>query len=500
MSKTALYRKYRSRSLENLVGQDHITKTLANALEKDAVSHAYLFTGPRGVGKTSTARLIAHAVNGLDYSESNSMPIDIIEIDAASNRRIDEIRELRDTIHIAPTELKYKVYIIDEVHMLTNEAFNALLKTLEEPPTHAIFILATTEAHKLPATIVSRTQQFVFRPIDPKDMVKHLAYIATEEGIDIDPGALTIIAEHSDGSFRDAISLLDQLSQAESGHITTSTVQDLVGVMDDHALTIIDQSISEGDVKTLLNTVQKLIQEGSSAANIAIQYATYLRNLIKEDSKPESQQLATIGVIQELLRVPRSDHQQLLLEITLSKAAVTPIWGGSTTASGKADHKEPKKQPTNKQPAQADNGQDSSKQHNGNNQEPNSSGSNIEQTQNWDDVLQHAQSTMPALYAVLRQATTNQSDKTLSVEFRYALHLRKAKRDNYFQALNDIVNGVYGDVELELVQKSGGQSEKPSPATSTSPQSSKQDDASAPKPDTITEINSLLGGEIVNLT
>jgi len=184
-----LYRKYRSRSFAEVIGQDHVTKTLQNAIKAGKISHAYLFTGPRGVGKTSVARILAHEVNGLPYNDE-SVHLDIIEIDAASNRRIDEIRDLRDKVRIAPTAAKYKVYIIDEVHMLTREAFNALLKTLEEPPAHCIFVLATTEAHKLPETIVSRTQRFEFKPINPAQAAKHLANIAKKEKIDIKPEAL----------------------------------------------------------------------------------------------------------------------------------------------------------------------------------------------------------------------------------------------------------------------------------------------------------------------
>src|SRR3954469_978365 len=161
----ALYRKYRPRGFDDAVGQPHITTTLARAIKAGKLSHAYLFTGPRGVGKTSIARILAHEINELPYTDE-SIHLDIIEIDAASNRRIDEIRDLRDKVHIAPTSAKYKVYIIDEVHMLTKEAFNALLKTLEEPPEHVIFILATTEVHKLPETIISRTQRFSFKPAD----------------------------------------------------------------------------------------------------------------------------------------------------------------------------------------------------------------------------------------------------------------------------------------------------------------------------------------------
>src|SRR5476649_2136159 len=199
-----LYRKYRSRSLDEVIGQKHVTDTLKNALKSGRISHAYLFTGPRGVGKTSVARILAHEVNGLPYTDE-SIHLDIIEIDAASNRRIDEIRDLRDKVRIAPTSAKYKVYIIDEVHMLTKEAFNALLKTLEEPPEHVVFILATTDVHKLPETIISRTQRFSFRSIAVPDAVKHLRFIANSEKIKIDDEALELIAERGDGSFRDSI-------------------------------------------------------------------------------------------------------------------------------------------------------------------------------------------------------------------------------------------------------------------------------------------------------
>src|SRR3954466_457483 len=188
----ALYRKYRSKSLKEIVGQEHITDTLLKALKSGRISHAYLFTGPRGVGKTSIARILAHEINGVPYTD-DSMHLDIIEIDAASNRRIDEIRDLRDKVHIAPTSAKYKVYIIDEVHMLTKEAFNALLKTLEEPPAHVVFILATTEAHKLPETIISRTQRFAFKPVDPAKVSELLRQIVKAEKLSINDDALALI-------------------------------------------------------------------------------------------------------------------------------------------------------------------------------------------------------------------------------------------------------------------------------------------------------------------
>src|SRR4051812_12438381 len=231
----ALYRSHRPKSLKGVVGQEHITRTLEQALKEGRISHAYLFTGPRGVGKTSIARILAHEINGLPYTD-DQVHIDIIEIDAASNRRIDEIRDLRDKVQVAPTSAKYKVYIIDEVHMLTREAFNALLKTLEEPPAHVVFVLATTDAHKLPETIISRTQRFSFRPVDKPKVIEHLKKIAKQEGIMVQDDALDLLAEHGEGSFRDSISLLDQASnQAEA--LEADDVRRLLGIPPVEAVT-----------------------------------------------------------------------------------------------------------------------------------------------------------------------------------------------------------------------------------------------------------------------
>ena len=204
----SLYRSYRSRSFDEIIGQDHITTVLKNALKTDSISHAYLLSGPRGVGKTSTARILAHSVNELEY-EGENLNLDIIEIDAASNRRIDEIRDIRDKVNILPVASKYKVYIIDEVHMLTKEAFNALLKTLEEPPAHVIFILATTESHKVPETILSRCVKLNFKPISNDMIFEHLKSISKKEKINISDKALELVSDHARGSFRDAISLLE---------------------------------------------------------------------------------------------------------------------------------------------------------------------------------------------------------------------------------------------------------------------------------------------------
>ena len=207
----ALYRKYRSRRLSEVLGQEQVTAILARALAQGKIAHAYLLTGPRGVGKTSVARILAHEINHLPYDEQLTH-LDIIEIDAASNNGVDDIRQLREKASIAPVSAPKKIYIIDEVHMLSKPAFNALLKTLEEPPAHVVFILATTDADKLPATILSRVQQFYFRPIAAEVIAGQLQMIAQHEGFSVTPEAAQLIAEQSQGGFRDAISLLDQLS------------------------------------------------------------------------------------------------------------------------------------------------------------------------------------------------------------------------------------------------------------------------------------------------
>ena len=275
----ALYRKYRPQKMSEVVGQEHITTTLSHALKNNNISHAYLFTGPRGVGKTSVARIWAHNINGIPYNEDDThSQMDIIEIDAASNRRIDEIRELRDKVYVAPTTSKYKVYIIDEVHMLTKEAFNALLKTLEEPPAHAVFILATTDSNKLPDTIISRTQKHVFKPVNEENLSKQLSVIAGKENITIDPKALQQIAKLGKGSFRDCISMLDQLRNTSSS-LTLDDVTELLGIPTDDAISSLVSNIyNESYSSELIKNLDTLINKGFQANLIAEQMIVNLRN------------------------------------------------------------------------------------------------------------------------------------------------------------------------------------------------------------------------------
>lgn len=235
MSSKVLYRKYRPTKLKDVVGQEQVTTTLENALKNNKISHAYLFIGPRGTGKTSVARIFAHAVNNFEYNVEDNY-LDIIEIDAASNTGVDNIRELREKAIIAPTNGKYKVYIIDEVHMLTKSASNALLKTLEEPPEHVIFIMATTDAHKVPITISSRTQVFTFKLANPDTMLAHLQAIAKQEKIKITNDALKLIVRRGGGSFRDSMSLLDQVTTLTNKEITANLLESALGLPQEQTL------------------------------------------------------------------------------------------------------------------------------------------------------------------------------------------------------------------------------------------------------------------------
>lgn len=314
----ALYRTYRSQKLSEIVGQEHITQTLDNALKSGAISHAYLFTGPRGTGKTSIARILAHEINGLPYSDT--INLDIIEIDAASNRRIDEIRDLRDKVHITPTAAKYKVYIIDEVHMLTREAFNALLKTLEEPPAHAVFILATTEAHKLPETIISRTQRFTFKPVDLSKVAAHLKTIAKKEKITIDDEALAMVAAHGEGSFRDSISLLDQ-TRSLNKKVTKADIEALLGVAPAELIASLITATAQKDAAQAIALLNQLCEQGSDVATIAKQLGKALRQSIIQQT-PVLPKAQLMPLLEKLIGVPASSSPRTMLEVALLDTAL----------------------------------------------------------------------------------------------------------------------------------------------------------------------------------
>jgi len=275
MRHVSLYRKWRPRTFDAVAGQEPVVRTLRRAIETDRVAHAYLFSGPRGTGKTSTAKVLAMGLNcekGLTPEPDgtcescraivNNSSMDVLEMDAASNRGIDEIRDLRDKVNLAPAQGRMKVYIIDEVHMLTTEAFNALLKMLEEPPEHVVFVLATTEKHKVLPTIISRCQSFDFRRPGVSLLSEKLHEISEAEGIEVEPAALTLIAREGRGSFRDAEGLLDQLASFADGPITAARVRELLGSAGSEALLETAQALYERRAADALRVVDRLQNEG----------------------------------------------------------------------------------------------------------------------------------------------------------------------------------------------------------------------------------------------
>jgi len=312
MSK-ALYRKYRSRSLDEIVGQPHITGILKRAIARGAAAHAYLLTGPRGVGKTSVARILAHEINGLPYT-GEATHLDIIEIDAASNNSVEDIRDLREKVQIAPVSAPNKVYIIDEVHMLSKSAFNALLKTLEEPPEHVVFILATTDADKLPATILSRVQRFNFRLISEVDAASHLRMIADAENIAIDDDALRLIAEQGQGSFRDSISLLDQMQHIAADKITAQLIEESLGLASAREIDELLQACAAGDLTKITRLLEAMERSGVPATIAADQIARQIRR--SAASRPNQ-----LALLDSLFKVARSPWPYISLLAALAPAA-----------------------------------------------------------------------------------------------------------------------------------------------------------------------------------
>ena len=316
-----LYRKYRPQKLEDMIAQVPIVTTLKAALAKDLLGHALLFTGPRGVGKTSLARILAHEVNRVDY-KLDETPLDIIEIDAASNGRIDEVRDLREKIKLMPLHLKYKVYIIDEVHMLTKEAFNALLKTLEEPPEHIIFILATTEIHKVPATIISRCQRFTFKAIPQKDIRDYLEKIAGLEKIKANRDALELLAQHARGSLRDALSLLDQLASLGQ-KIDIQLVEEILGLPPHTIVENLLQELNAGNLKGVVKHYQNLDAQGVDPVVLTSQLTQKLRDELQ--ANPTSEDYSKrINLLEDLLDVFSAKQPHATLEITLLKHTRPP--------------------------------------------------------------------------------------------------------------------------------------------------------------------------------
>ncbi len=465
----ALYRKHRPQRLADVVGQPHITQTLERALKKGMVSHGYLFSGPRGVGKTSIARILAYEVNGLAYADTKGS-LDIIEIDAASNRRIDEIREIRDKVHTAPVMGKYKVYIIDEVHMLTREAFNALLKTLEEPPAHVIFILATTEVHKVPETIVSRTQRFAFKPITVDDVAAHLRQLATHENIAISDEAIELIAKHGEGSFRDSISLLDQL--AIGGTISIESVQSALGIPTEETITSIIEAMQTGNLQALISILDRAEHHGYYATQIAKSLIAYLRQEIINNNFIFGAD--TTRLMSTLLQTPNAPYPRDFLELSLieygiknidatlitePKASSTKKDKDSTTKKATPIEKKPQKTPSKPASTAAVNTKATS--------------SGTISPDDWEAVLAALKKTNNTLYGIARMAKPEIVGQEITLKVPFKFHHRRLTDEKNGLILRTVLDKTLGNqpvitvvVDESLAAKPKGHIPKNTPQTS----------------------------------
>jgi DNA polymerase-3 subunit gamma/tau len=436
MSK-ALYRKYRSKSLDEIVGQKHVTDILKRAIEQSRVSHAYLLTGPRGVGKTSVARILAYQINKMPYDE-DATNLDIIEIDAASNNGVEDVRDLRDKVQTAPVSASKKVYIIDEVHMLSKPAFNALLKTLEEPPEHVVFILATTDVDKLPATIISRTQRFSFRPIGVADSVKHLRFIAEAEKINVTDEALGLIAEHGDGSFRDSISLLDQLSSlADSKEgITSELIEASIGLAPKKTVDQILDSVESHDVSTLVSLLDKAFDEGINGSVLSRQLTLRVRELIVE--KPQ-----LLPLLDSLLDVAKSIQPNLKLLSVLGTAA-TPKLSVKTAALSlpvlevTATIAELEKKAVQTKPKESINSKK--------NDQTSAVNKVASSSFDWEAVVQYTRQNHVGLFSVLSKCSYELDDKKLTLFAGNKFYKKKLDDTRYSSVLYSALEeaGIYG--------------------------------------------------------
>jgi DNA polymerase-3 subunit gamma/tau len=430
----ALYRKYRSRSLDEIVGQKHVTDLLSQAIKQGRVAHAYLFTGPKGVGKTSIARILAHEINELPYTD-DSTSLDIIEIDAASNNGVEDIRDLRDRVQVAPAGSKKKVYIIDEVHMLSKPAFNALLKTLEEPPEHVVFILATTDADKIPDTILSRTQRYNFKRAGQADITANLKRIAKQEKFNVEDEAYELIAQHSDGSFRDSVSLFDQLATTlgKDQALTGSAVRTALGLAPDDYIQGLVAATEAGDIGRINQTLGELETAGTPVRTITLQLIAHIRRHLHE--RP-----ALLRLVDGLLEVSKSASPELKLLTTLclfAPPATAPAAAEPEPVPASETEPEPVRQPPAKPKATPS--------------KPAAKRGKTVAAFDWTRLLDYVRKEHVALHSVLAKCEAVLEGDHLVLYTKSSFYKRKLDDSKYRTLLNDSFQALgMNDIEIEI--------------------------------------------------
>lgn len=499
----ALYRKYRSQDFDQLIGQEHVASTLENALETRRISHAYLFTGPRGTGKTSAARIFACRLNEIDDVHN---AVDIIEIDAASNNGVDEIRELREKVHVAPNYLSYKVYIIDEVHMLSSAAFNALLKTLEEPPAHAVFILATTEPHKLPQTITSRTQHFPFYPVPRDTLSQHLRTIADSEEIQIEDEALRLLAELGEGSVRDGISLLDQLSGRDES-ITVDHVYSVVGIAQhDHIRKLMEAAIDQKTTE-VLQFFDEILDNGAAMRSVMKQLLDVTRQYVRNHINDADMRLYNARMLLSALSSIPQNVPHLSVSIEAALLSVCYTAGGSGTEPQGADTFQqhtapaPRSTATNEQSTHSHTKTSSrssakKKKRTSSSQEkpvsraPSPSAAIPESV--WVKTLSFIKQKNTSLYGLLRNTQVDFSEEGCIMTAKFTFHHRRLMEHGNYATIKDALRQAHGEevavhVVLDQTQQSG---------TDTAADSSDSTDQDTDE-NALKQVFDILGGEKV---
>ena len=425
----ALYRRYRPKTLGEVIGQEQVTSVLQKAIANNKIAHAYLFIGPRGTGKTSVARILAHEINGFKYELEDDY-LDIIEIDAASNTGVDNIRDLREKAIIAPTKGKYKVYIIDEVHMLSKSAFNALLKTLEEPPEHVIFIMATTDAYKVPVTITSRSQVLTFKLADPGIMFDYLKKVAKEEKINITDDALKIVVRRGGGSFRDSLSLLDQVSTLSDDKIDEELITKALGLPQQEAITNILNGYAAGDAARVREQLQTVLDSGVKAEVIA-------DNLIADIIA--NPQPIHLGLLDKLIDVSRSAYPSVKLLLALSGPAAAPAFPvapaphpRAVLAAAPIPAPAPKAPEPTPEPAPAPEPAAP---------KPQPIDTNQDSTEIWNEILLHAEKNAPSIINYLQESDYIIADNKITIYAKKKF--KKQQIDKKLSTISEILPDSY---------------------------------------------------------